>query len=143
MASDKKQERQIQQELETRIKDIRHHLSEQLKSLDNRAENQRELITDYQEYFRQRSEIETQYAKDLEKLHDRTVRKQRQSQSQREKDVVPPGPSKCWNLILDITKNHHRQHTTLSQVFSYNMAMKFGLMRDELDNVYRKVRFLH
>lgn len=140
MASDKKQERQIQQELETRIKDIRHHLSEQLKALDNRAENQRELITDYQEYFRQRSEIETQYAKDLEKLHDRTVRKQRQSQSQREKDVVPPGPSKCWNLILDITKNHHKQHTTLSQVFSYNMAMKFGLMRDELDNVYRKSR---
>ena len=62
--------------------EIRQHLSEQLKALDNRAEAQRELITDYQEYFRQRSEIETQYAKDLEKLHDRTIRKQRQAQSQ-------------------------------------------------------------
>lgn len=140
MASDKKQERQIQQELETRIKEIRHHLSEQLKALDNRAETQRELITDYHEYFRQRSEIEMQYAKDLEKLHDRTVRKQRQSQSQREKDSVPPSPQTCWNLLLDMTRSQHRQHTTLTHVFSYNMANKFVALRDELDNVYRKSR---
>ncbi|XP_072181747.1 SLIT-ROBO Rho GTPase-activating protein 3-like [Diadema setosum] len=140
MTTDKKQERLIQQELETRIKDIRLHLSEQLKSLDNRAEAQRELISDYQDYFRQRSEIELQYAKDLEKLHDRTVRKQKQIQSQREKDSTVPSPQMCWNLLLEMTKNHHRQHTTLSHVYSHSMANRYGILRDELDSVYRKSR---
>ena len=59
------------------LADIRQRLTDQLRSLDNRYDAQREQLQDFQEYFKQRAEVEMEYAKNLERLHERLTRRQK------------------------------------------------------------------
>ena len=51
--------------------EVRQQFAEQLKCLDTRAENKVNLVNDMQEFLRKRSELELEYAKNLERLADR------------------------------------------------------------------------
>lgn len=48
--------------------DIRQQLNEQLKWLDTRVDSQASIVTEIQEYFRRRAEVESEYSKQLDKL---------------------------------------------------------------------------
>ena len=48
--------------------DIRVQLNEQLKSLDGRLETQQGIVSEFQDIFRRRAEIESNYSKELDKL---------------------------------------------------------------------------
>jgi SLIT-ROBO Rho GTPase activating protein len=48
--------------------DIRVQLSEQLRCLDMRMESQVAVVTELQDYFRRRAEVELDYSKNLDKL---------------------------------------------------------------------------
>jgi len=48
--------------------DIRMQLSEQLRCLDVRMESQVAVVTELQDYFRRRAEVELDYSKNLDKL---------------------------------------------------------------------------
>ena len=48
--------------------DIRVQLGDQLKCLDNRLELQQGIVSEFQDIFRRRAEIENNYSKELEKL---------------------------------------------------------------------------
>ncbi|XP_033647778.1 SLIT-ROBO Rho GTPase-activating protein 1-like isoform X2 [Asterias rubens] len=118
--------------------DIRQRLTDQLRSLDNRYDAQREQLQDFQEYFKQRAEVEMEYAKNLERLHERLTR--RQKAVQKDKDGLIPSTTTCWNTLVDMTRSQYKQHATLSQCLNYNLSNNFGTIREGLDNVYKKSR---
>jgi len=57
--------------------DIRLQLNEQLKSLEQRIETQISIVTEIQEYFRRRADVELDYAKNLDNLHKQISQKHR------------------------------------------------------------------
>ncbi|XP_038054496.1 SLIT-ROBO Rho GTPase-activating protein 1-like isoform X2 [Patiria miniata] len=118
--------------------DIRQRLTDQLKCLDNRYDAQREQLGDLQEYMKLRAEVEMEYAKNLERLHERLTRRQKAVQKDREGGI--PSTTACWNMLVDMTKSQYKQHSTLSQCLNYNLTNNFGTIRDGLDNVYKKSR---
>ncbi len=50
------------------LSDIRVQLNEQLKCLDGRLDTQLSLVSEFQDVFRRRAEIEAAYARELDKL---------------------------------------------------------------------------
>lgn len=50
------------------VSDIRLQLNEQLRCLDMRMEAQVALVTELQDFFRRRGELELDYSKNLDKL---------------------------------------------------------------------------
>ena len=48
--------------------DIRVQLNDQLKCLDNRLEIQQGIVSEFQDIFRRKAEIELSYSKELDKL---------------------------------------------------------------------------
>jgi SLIT-ROBO Rho GTPase activating protein len=50
------------------LADIRVQLSEQLRCLDVRMESQVAVVSELQDYFRRRAEVELDYSKNLDKL---------------------------------------------------------------------------
>ena len=62
----------------TCTKDIRRQLNEQLGCLEFRMESKLSLLSEYQEYFRRRGEVEYEYARSLERLCERFERNTKQ-----------------------------------------------------------------
>jgi len=58
-------------DLETQLKDIRRQLADQLGSLEFRMESKVSLLSEFQEFFKRRGEVEYEYARSLEKLCER------------------------------------------------------------------------
>ncbi|XP_033098750.1 SLIT-ROBO Rho GTPase-activating protein 3-like isoform X2 [Anneissia japonica] len=119
--------------------EIRQRLTEQLKCLDTRHESQLGLIADVQEYFKRRSEIEFDYARQLERLYDRFTGKQKPSHT---KDMQGPSPQACWNTVLQLTRSQYRQHTILSQVYGGTIVNSFTTSHEELQKIFKKSKEL-
>jgi hypothetical protein len=51
---------------------------DQLASLDSRAESKLSLLSDFQEFFKRRGEIEYEYARNLERLCEKFEKKNKQ-----------------------------------------------------------------
>lgn len=49
--------------------DLRHQLSEQLKSLESRLEAQLLITAELQDYFKKKSELEGEFSKMLDKMY--------------------------------------------------------------------------
>lgn len=60
------------------IVDIQGKLQAQLKCLDEKLENQLSMVSEMQEFFRKRAEIEIEYSGKLEGLAKHYVKKQKQ-----------------------------------------------------------------
>jgi SLIT-ROBO Rho GTPase activating protein len=50
------------------IADIRQQLNEQLRLLDQKLEMQVAMITEIQEFYRRRAEVEQEYSRNLDRL---------------------------------------------------------------------------
>jgi hypothetical protein len=57
--------------------DIRFQLNEQLKCLEQRIDTQLSIVSEIQEYFRRRADVELDYAKTLDNLHKQIGQKHR------------------------------------------------------------------
>ena len=52
-------------------------MNDQLKNLEQRIETQLSILTEIQEYFRRRADVELDYAKNLDNLHKQIGQKHR------------------------------------------------------------------
>lgn len=57
--------------------EIRFQLNEQIKCLEQRIETQLSILSEIQEYFKRRAEVELDYAKNLDNLHKQIGQKHR------------------------------------------------------------------
>ncbi|XP_030624280.1 SLIT-ROBO Rho GTPase-activating protein 3 [Chanos chanos] len=105
-------------EYETQIKEVRSQLSEQLKVLDAQLEQKTQQLQDLSEYLRRRGEIETEYARALEKLTEKfTVKTKR-------KEQLDQSVAHCWSVLLTQTRQESRDHSCLSEICSNTLTQR-------------------
>ena len=75
MVRSKRDEQRAVLDLEERIKSIRSQLSDQQKVIEEQTSHRETLLADIREYYRKRSDLEAEYAKQLAKLSDEFIRK--------------------------------------------------------------------
>ncbi|XP_062248048.1 rho GTPase-activating protein 4a [Platichthys flesus] len=94
---------------DTQIKEVRCQLADQLKVLDLQLEQKSQQLQDLTDYLRRRGEIESEYARSLEKLAERFT--------SRTKRKDPSGHSvvKVWLALLSQTRLESRDHNGLSE----------------------------
>lgn len=64
------------------VADIRIQLNEQLRCLDTRMETQVSIVSELQDFFRRRAEVELDYSKNLDKL-SKTLQLRHKEQKQK------------------------------------------------------------
>ncbi|XP_047449468.1 SLIT-ROBO Rho GTPase-activating protein 3-like [Mugil cephalus] len=94
---------------DTQIKEVRCQLVDQLKVLDVQLEQKSQQLQDMTDYLRRRGEIESEYARSLEKLAERfTSRIKRKEPSSH--SVV-----QVWMALLSQTRQDSKDHNALSE----------------------------
>ncbi|XP_056896334.1 rho GTPase-activating protein 4a [Takifugu flavidus] len=97
---------------ETQIKEMRCQLVDQLKVFDLQLEQKSQQLQDLMDYVRRRGEIESEYARSLEKLADRfTSRIKRKEPSS---NTV----AQVWVALLSQTRQESGDHSRLSETCS-------------------------
>uniref|UniRef100_G3N6M5 SLIT-ROBO Rho GTPase activating protein 1b n=1 Tax=Gasterosteus aculeatus TaxID=69293 RepID=G3N6M5_GASAC len=94
--------------------DVRAQLVEQQRCLEQQTEMRVQLLQDLQDFFRKKSEIETEYSRNLEKLAERFMAKTRSTKDhqQYKKDQNLLSPVNCWYLLLNQVRRESKEHAT-------------------------------
>jgi len=135
---DKLEKEQIHQQAANN-KDIRVQLNDQLKCLDGRLETQQSMVSELQDIFRRRAEIEASYSRDLEALA-KHVNKRHKEQKQRRDGWSTFSSLQLWDLLVDQTKKSSRDHSALSEIYSNHMLQRFTQINEDLQRIYKKCR---
>ncbi|XP_010795309.1 rho GTPase-activating protein 4-like isoform X2 [Notothenia coriiceps] len=94
---------------DTQIKEVRCQLVDQLKVLDVQLEQKSQQLQDLSDYLRRRGEIESEYARSLEKLTERFTSRIKR------KDPSSHSVAQVWLALLSQTRQESRDHNALSE----------------------------
>nr|XP_040029173.1 LOW QUALITY PROTEIN: SLIT-ROBO Rho GTPase-activating protein 1-like [Gasterosteus aculeatus aculeatus] len=121
-----KKDKEILAEYESQVKDVRAQLVEQQRCLEQQTEMRVQLLQDLQDFFRKKSEIETEYSRNLEKLAERFMAKTRSTKDhqQYKKDQNLLSPVNCWYLLLNQVRRESKEHATLSDLYLNNVISR-------------------
>ncbi|XP_075967705.1 SLIT-ROBO Rho GTPase-activating protein 1-like [Anarhichas minor] len=121
-----KKDKEILAEYESQVKDVRAQLVEQQRCLEQQTEMRVQLLQDLQDFFRKKSEIETEYSRNLEKLAERFMAKTRSTKDhqQYKKDQNLLSPVNCWYLLLNQVRRESKDHATLSDLYLNNVISR-------------------
>lgn len=97
---------------DTQIKEVRCQLVDQLKVLDLQLEQKSQQLQDLTDYLRRRGEIESEYARSLDKLAEKFTSRIKR------KDPSKHSVTKTWVGILSQTRQESRDHSLLSETCS-------------------------
>uniref|UniRef100_A0A8C2I1T5 SLIT-ROBO Rho GTPase-activating protein 1 n=1 Tax=Cyprinus carpio TaxID=7962 RepID=A0A8C2I1T5_CYPCA len=122
------------------IKHIRAQLVEQQKCLEQQTDMRVQLLQDLQDFFRKKSEIETEYSRNLEKLAERFMAKTRSTKDhqQYKKDQNLLSPVNCWYLLLNQVRRESKDHATLSDIYLNNVIMRFMQISEDSTRLLKK-----
>jgi SLIT-ROBO Rho GTPase activating protein len=134
-----KKEKQILLEFDQLVKDIRFQLNEQLKCLEQRIETQLSILTEIQEYFRRRADVELDYAKNLDNLHKQIGQKHRAQKAKRETWIFQ-SIYKLWDTIVQDTRTHVKYHTIMSDICGKYMSDKFNEIAEDTRRMFTKCK---
>ncbi|KAM5173116.1 SLIT-ROBO Rho GTPase-activating protein 1 isoform 6-T6 [Mantella aurantiaca] len=135
-----KKDKEIIAEYESQVKEIRAQLVEQQKCLEQQTEMRVQLLQDLQDFFRKKSEIETEYSRNLEKLAERFMAKTRSTKDhqQYKKDQNLLSPVNCWYLLLNQVRRESKDHATLSDIYLNNVIMRFMQISEDSTRMFKK-----
>ncbi|KAF3860407.1 hypothetical protein F7725_000662 [Dissostichus mawsoni] len=94
---------------DTQIKEVRCQLVDQLKVLDLQLEQKSQQLQDLSDYLRRRGEIESEYARSLEKLTERFTSRIKR------KEPSSHSVAQVWLALLSQTRQESRDHNALSE----------------------------
>nr|XP_020472611.1 rho GTPase-activating protein 4 isoform X2 [Monopterus albus]XP_020472621.1 rho GTPase-activating protein 4 isoform X2 [Monopterus albus]XP_020472630.1 rho GTPase-activating protein 4 isoform X2 [Monopterus albus] len=94
---------------DTQIKEVRCQLVDQLKVLDFHLEQKSQQLQDLIDYLRRRGEIESEYARSLEKLAERFTSRIKR------KEPSSHSVAQVWLTLLSQTRQESRDHSGLSE----------------------------
>ncbi|CAF1447627.1 unnamed protein product, partial [Didymodactylos carnosus] len=134
-----KKEKQILLEFDLIVKDIRYQLNEQLKCLEQRLETQLSIVSDIQDYFKRRAEVELDYAKNLDNLYKQTYQRHKAQKARRETWVLH-SVYKLWDNIVQDTRTHVKYHTVMSDICGKYMSDKFNEIADDTRRMFGKCK---
>ncbi|KAF7660118.1 hypothetical protein LDENG_00287830 [Lucifuga dentata] len=94
---------------DTQIKEVRCQLVDQLKVLDLQLEQKSQQLQDLTDYLRRRGEIESEYARSLDKLAERFISRIKR------KETSSHSVAQVWLALLSQTHQESRDHNGLSE----------------------------
>uniref|UniRef100_A0A8C1KZH2 SLIT-ROBO Rho GTPase activating protein 1a n=1 Tax=Cyprinus carpio TaxID=7962 RepID=A0A8C1KZH2_CYPCA len=121
-------------------KNLLSQLVEQQKCLEQQTDMRVQLLQDLQDFFRKKSEIETEYSRNLEKLAERFMAKTRSTKDhqQYKKDQNLLSPVNCWYLLLNQVRRESKDHATLSDIYLNNVIMRFMQISEDSTRLLKK-----
>ncbi|XP_044257021.1 SLIT-ROBO Rho GTPase-activating protein 1-like isoform X2 [Tribolium madens] len=119
--------------------DIRLQLNEQLRCLDMRMEAQVALVTELQDFFRRRGELELDYSKNLDKLA-KSLQLRHKEQKQKREQWPLFSSYTCWQQLVTQTKNLSRDHVALSEVYSTHLVSRLSQVMEDVQRIYKRCR---
>lgn len=124
---------------EQQVKDIRQQLGEQLKCLDVRLETQLALVSEMQDYFRRRAEVELEYSRTLDKMARAIAVRHRSERPRRE--LWPLFSSHgCWEQLVNNARRQSRDHAALAEVYGATLVAQLAHLLEDVQRIYRKCR---
>uniref|UniRef100_W5LFR5 SLIT-ROBO Rho GTPase activating protein 1b n=1 Tax=Astyanax mexicanus TaxID=7994 RepID=W5LFR5_ASTMX len=119
---------------------IRSQLVEQQKCLEQQTEMRVQLLQDLQDFFRKKSEIESEYSRNLEKLAERFMAKTRSTKDhqQYKKDQNLLSPVNCWYLLLNQVRRESKDHATLSDLYLNNVITRISHVSEDNTRLLKK-----
>ncbi|XP_076304091.1 SLIT-ROBO Rho GTPase-activating protein 1-like [Tachypleus tridentatus] len=119
--------------------DIRQQLNEQLKCLDVRMENQIAIVTEIQDFFRRRAEVEMEYSRSLEKLSKSLMLRHKAEKQKREQWHLFSSNG-CWEQLVASTRQQSRDHAILSELLTTNITSRCTQIVEDVQRMYRRCR---
>ncbi|XP_068452046.1 SLIT-ROBO Rho GTPase-activating protein 1-like [Clinocottus analis] len=140
-----KKDKEILAEYESQVKDVRAQLVEQQRCLEQQTEMRVQLLQDLQDFFRKKSEIETEYSRNLEKLAERFMAKTRSTKDhqQYKKDQNLLSPVNCWYLLLNQVRRESKDHATLSDLYLNNVISRLTHISEDSARLLKRVSPSH
>uniref|UniRef100_A0A3B4BHM7 FCH domain-containing protein n=1 Tax=Periophthalmus magnuspinnatus TaxID=409849 RepID=A0A3B4BHM7_9GOBI len=130
---------------DTQIKEVRCQLIDQLKVLDLQLEQKSQQLQDLTDYLRRRGEIESEYARSLDKLAERfTSRIKRNKyivfQLCHRKDPGNHSVSNSWVALLSQTRQESKDHNLLSETCSTFIVQPLSHCQEYTQRLAKKSR---
>ncbi|XP_017781672.1 PREDICTED: SLIT-ROBO Rho GTPase-activating protein 1-like isoform X2 [Nicrophorus vespilloides] len=119
--------------------DIRLQLNDQLRCLDLRMEAQVALVTELQDFFRRRGELELDYSKNLDKLA-KSLQLRHKEQKQKREQWPLFSSYACWQQLVTQTRNLSRDHVALSEVYSTHLVSRLAQVMEDVQRIYKRCR---
>lgn len=119
---------------DTQIKEVRCQLVDQLKVLDLQLEQKSQQLQDLTDYLRRRGEIESEYARSLDKLAERFTSRFKR------KDPSNHSVSKTWVSLLSQTRQESKDHSFLSEACSTFINQPLTLCLEYTQRLAKKSR---
>ncbi|KAL1129740.1 hypothetical protein AAG570_012684 [Ranatra chinensis] len=119
--------------------DIRIQLTEQLRCLDTRMETQVAIVSELQDFFRRRAEVELDYSKSLDKLVKSLQLRHKEHRQKREQWSLFSSYS-CWQQLVTQTRNLSKDHAALSEIYSVHIVSKLSQVIEDIQRIYRRCR---
>ncbi|XP_040563935.1 SLIT-ROBO Rho GTPase-activating protein 1 isoform X2 [Lepeophtheirus salmonis] len=139
-ASDlKKLEKELSHQTGSKVKDIRFQLADQFKSLDGRLEIQQSIVSEVQDIFRRRAEIESNYSRDLDKLAKSITNRHKEYKQKRDTWQLFSS-TQLWEVLIQQTKRNSKDHASLSEIYANHVATRCQEINEDLQRIYRKCR---
>lgn len=120
---------------EQQVKDIRQQLGEQLRCLDARLEAQLSLVSELQEYFRRRAEVELEYSRALDKMARAIAARPRGAGSGERFSAQG-----CWEQLVANARRQGRDHAALAEVYGAVLVAQLAHLLEDVQRIHRKCR---
>ncbi|XP_047225573.1 SLIT-ROBO Rho GTPase-activating protein 3 isoform X3 [Girardinichthys multiradiatus] len=119
-------------EYESQMKDLRTQLTDQIKILDSQVEVKQQQLSDLSEFLRRRGDIETEYARALDKLTERFTHKTKKKEQW--------GQSVCqvWSVLLTQTRLESREHAALGDTCFNTLTQSLTHSTEDTHRLHKK-----
>uniref|UniRef100_A0A8R1HPQ9 SLIT-ROBO Rho GTPase-activating protein 1 n=1 Tax=Caenorhabditis japonica TaxID=281687 RepID=A0A8R1HPQ9_CAEJA len=114
-------------------------MSDQLKCLGDRTEVQMSSLSELQDYFRKRGEIESEYACKLEKLSKSIAQKHKSERSRREAWSQHTS-STVWHTLVEQTKEEYKKRQALGELYGKQMTSSIETRCEDLAKISKRCR---
>lgn len=125
-------------DIDGHLKDIRQQFSDQVRSLDFRLENHVSMLSELQDFYRKRAELELEYSRNMDKL----VKQIMTRHNDKQKRDTWPGYSTytIWQALLGTTRKMGRDHGILSELYNTQMCARLAELSEDIQRIYKKCR---
>ena len=110
-------------------------MEDHLTCLDSRLEQQKTEISDIQDYFKKRADIEKKYSKDLEGLSKSIYNKHRDTL----KNENAPSSTAVLRELVKETKKTAKNHSVVEEIFGAEMQGRFYKISGDIGRIYKQV----
>ncbi|XP_067937125.1 SLIT-ROBO Rho GTPase-activating protein 1-like isoform X2 [Watersipora subatra] len=135
-----KREREIQLECDTQIKDIRGRLEQQVRCLEQKMEAQCAMVSEVQEFFKRRADLELEYSQKLERLAKAYQPKQKNDNQKKKENTPQYSAYHCIQNLGNITKQQSRDHSLLSDIYSTSMSSRLQDIIEDHKRIFVKCK---